>query len=298
MNAIRLLRPQQWLKNLFLFAPLIFSKHLFESRYFLTELTAFLAFCFVSSAVYIINDIADREADLLHPTKRSRPIAAGTISIGNALFLGVVLLLAASALLSRLSISVSIVIAMYLTLNVLYSLWFKRVILIDVFIVSAGFMLRVLAGVFAIRVEISPWLVLCTLFISVFLAVSKRRAELMLTSAMESFTTRPVLREYDVAFVDQLMTIAAAGVAISYALYTVAERTVMIFQTENLIFTTVFVLFGIFRYLFLIRRDRTEDNPAHVLLSDLSMMVNIAAWFVACVLIIYSTELRTWLRLQ
>ena len=138
-------------------------------------------------------------------------------------------------------------------------------------------MLRVLAGVFAIDVEISSWLILCTLFMSVFLAISKRRSELILNIDSHASTGRGVLEMYDIAFVDQIMTIAASGMAISYALYTVAERTVRVFGTENLIFTTIFVLFGIFRYIFLIRIRKTDDNPTHVLTSDAAMLVNIAA---------------------
>lgn len=297
MNALRLLRLQQWLKNLFLFAPLIFSKHLFDMRYFLTELSACVAFCFVSSSVYILNDLSDREADRLHPTKRNRPLAAGTISVRNAIILCFVLFGGAAAIASRLNGWVALVLGLYLSLNIAYSLSLKKVILLDVFIIAAGFMLRVLAGVLAIRVEISPWLVLCTLFVSVFLAISKRRAEFFIGTATDSFSTRPVVREYDVTFVDQMMTVAASGVGISYALYTVADRTVTIFGTENLIFTTVFVLFGIFRYLFLIRKHRTEDNPTQVLLSDPAILINILAWFLVCVVIIYANELRHWMHI-
>jgi len=180
---------------------------------------------------------------------------------------------------------------LYFLLNLAYSFWLKKVILVDVFVIAAGFMLRVLAGAFVIDVQVSPWLVLCTLFVSVFLAVSKRRGEILLNVDSDS---RPVLKEYDIAFIDQIMTIAASGMAISYALYTVAERTVTIFGTENLIFTTVFVLFGIFRYLFVLKQKKIEDNPAVLLLSDPVMIVNVGAWFVSCVLIIYFNDIMSW----
>jgi 4-hydroxybenzoate polyprenyltransferase len=176
-----------------------------------------------------------------------------------------------------------------------YSFWLKRIVIVDVFIIASGFMLRVLAGVFAIEVEISSWLVLCTLFVSVFLAISKRRGELILGESIEVLNTRPVLKQYDIKFIDQIMTVAAAGMAISYALYTVAQRTVNIYGTENLIFTTVFVLFGIFRYIFLMRKNKKDDNPMHLLLSDAPLMVNILLWFLACVFIIYSNEIMKWL---
>jgi 4-hydroxybenzoate polyprenyltransferase len=171
----------------------------------------------------------------------------------------------------------------------------KQIVIVDVFIIAAGFMLRILAGVFAIEVVISSWLVLCTLFVSLFLAVSKRRGELMLSTATDSYASRPVLKQYDVSFMDQIMTVAASGMAISYALYTVAERTVTIYGTENLVFTTVFVLFGIFRYLFLMRGRKTDDNPMHLLLSDAPLVVNILLWFLACVFIIYYHETAKWI---
>lgn len=298
MNAkivaiLRLLRPTQWVKNAFLFAPLIFSKHLFEPAFFRLEAFACGCFCIVSSIIYIVNDIADREADKLHPIKRKRPIPSGALSVVQAISVAgilLVILLAASPLLNA---HFWLAAGLYAALNLAYSYWLKRVVLLDVFIIAAGFMLRVLAGVFAIEVVISPWLILCTLFVSVFLAISKRRGEVMLSTTTRAFSTRPVLREYDVAFIDQIMTIAASGMAISYALYTVAERTVLTFGTDNLIFTTVFVLFGVFRYIFLMRDRKKDDNPMHLLLSDLPMVINVIAWFVACVLIIYSHEISS-----
>jgi 4-hydroxybenzoate polyprenyltransferase len=186
-------------------------------------------------------------------------------------------------------------IAFYGILNIAYSFWLKQIVIVDVFIIAAGFMLRILAGVFAIEVVISSWLILCTLFVSLFLAVSKRRGELMLSTATDSYASRPVLKQYDVSFMDQIMTVAASGMAISYALYTVAERTVAIYGTENLVFTTVFVLFGIFRYLFLMRGRKTDDNPMHLLLSDAPLVVNILLWFLACVFIIYYHETAKWI---
>ncbi|MBI3004058.1 MAG: decaprenyl-phosphate phosphoribosyltransferase [Ignavibacteriales bacterium] len=287
-----LLRPQQWVKNLFLFAPLIFSKHLFDVDFLLTELLAFIAFCLISSTVYALNDIADREADKLHPVKQHRSIASGRITIPQALMFEVFLLAVVVFLSMRLSVKFQAAAGMYFLLNLAYSFWLKKVILVDVFVIAAGFMLRVLAGAFAIDVQVSPWLVLCTLFVSVFLAVSKRRGEILLNVDSDS---RPVLKEYDISFIDQIMTVAASGMAISYALYTVAERTVTIFGTENLIFTTVFVLFGIFRYLFLVKKHRAEDNPTLLLLKDGVMMLNVLAWFLSCVVIIYFNEIKGWL---
>lgn len=284
---LSILRIPQWIKNFFLFAPLIFSKHLFEAGYFWTEVIAFAVFCLISSAAYIINDIADRDVDRRHPIKRTRPLAAGTMNIPTAVVLALFLLAVSVALAKDLPINFQLVAMLYIVMNVAYSFWLKHVILLDVFIVAAGFMIRVLAGAYAINVATSHWLVLCTLFVSLFLSTSKRRGELVMSQQIEGYEGRAVLRQYDLASIDQIMTVAAAGMAISYALYTVAERTVTMFGTENLIFTTVFVLFGIFRYFILIKTKPMEDNPVRLLLGDLLIMVNIFAWFITCVVIIY-----------
>jgi 4-hydroxybenzoate polyprenyltransferase len=233
--------------------------------------------------------------DRLHPIKKNRPIASGSIRPAEAIMVAGVLLAVLLFLTPFLNVHFWYTIALYGILILSYSFWLKRIVLVDVFIIAAGFMLRVLAGVFAIGVEISSWLVLCTLFVSVFLAVSKRRGELMLSTSTNSGATRHVLKHYDVKFIDQIMTIAASGMAISYALYTVAKRTIDSFGTENLIFTTVFVLFGIFRYIFLMRKRKKDDNPMHLLLSDIPLMVNILLWFLACVVIIYSHDITGWI---
>lgn len=295
-SILILLRLPQWLKNFFLFAPLIFSKHLFEEGYVWVAAQGFLVFSLLSSTVYVINDIADREADRLHPLKKLRPIASGALSpLYGALVAGT-LLIVISLLASSLNTKFLVTAGFYLLLNLGYSFGLKRVILVDVFIIASGFMLRVLAGAFVIDVQVSHWLVLCTLFVSLFLAVSKRRGEMFLIQNTEGYEGRKVLREYDLGVIDQMMTIAAAGMAISYALYTVAERTVTVFGTENLIFTTVFVLFGIFRYLYLVRVKTTDDNPTHLLLTDIPMVLNIVGWFFACVVIIYFQQLKELLQ--
>ena len=289
MNAyLTLLRPHQWSKNSFLFAALVFSRHLFDPAFAILSLKAFIAFCLVSSTMYIVNDAKDIEADRLHPTKRNRPIASGLISLPIAAVVGLVLLLAAFFVSKDLPRSFAYAVGAYAILNIAYTFGLKQVVLVDVFIIAAGFLIRVVAGAYAIDVEVSHWLILCTLFIALFLAVSKRRAELLLNELTASQSARSVLRDYDVQFVDQLMTVVASGTVISYALYSVADRTVMMFGTENLVFTTVFVLFGTFRYLFLVRHRSTEDNPTTLLLTDGPLLANIALWFTACVAIIYS----------
>lgn len=292
--AFAILRIPQWIKNLFLFAPLIFSKHLFQGDFFWQEVVAFFVFCLISSSAYIVNDIADQEADRQHPVKKNRPLAFGSLSVARALALAIVLVGVTAVLARVFPPSFQFVAVLYFVMNVAYSFWLKRVILLDVFIVAAGFMIRVLAGAYAIDVGTSNWLVLCTLFVSLFLATSKRRGELVLSQQLQGYEGRPVLKQYDLASIDQIMTVAASGMAISYALYTVADRTVNMFGTENLIFTTVFVLFGIFRYLLLIKKEPTEDNPMRLLLRDGLMFVNIVAWFVTCVVVIYAHDIRGW----
>lgn len=287
-SFVVLARPHHWVKNVFLFAPLVFSQHLFDGEYVSASIMAFVVFCLVSSVVYTVNDIADRDLDRAHPVKSRRPVASDAVSPRQAAIFAILLTVVVLLLARNMRPEFQIVVALYFFVNILYTFWLKHILLVDVFIVAAGFMLRVLAGALAIHVEVSHWLILCTLFVSLFLAVSKRRGELMLVQNSVEFSGRIVLREYELPYLDQIITISAAGMAISYALYTVAERTVSMFGTENLIFTTVFVLFGIFRYMHLLRKRSTEDNPTYLLLTDPVMIVNIALWFLSCIAIIYS----------
>ncbi len=287
INYLKLFRLPQWIKNLFVFVPLIFSKHLFDKNYLISALLAFLIFCLTSSIVYAMNDIVDAESDRLHPQKKSRPVASGKINVGQAissagaLFVIVVLLLLKSNLLFFFAVG------FYFILNILYSFVLKNIVLLDIFSIAAGFMLRVLAGAFAIGVSISSWLILTTMFISLFLAVMKRRSELNLTENVEFIATRKVLQYYSKNFADQMATVASAGVIICYALYTVAERTVTIFHTDNLIYTTPFVVFGIFRYMYLVYMNQKGENTTEVMITDPAMIVNVVLYILTTTLIIY-----------
>lgn len=284
---IRLLRPSQWLKNAFVFAPLIFSKHLLEWNYISDALLAFAAFSLISSAVYIINDLVDREADKLHPQKSQRPIASGKISISMAFGIAAIVFSTALLISQQLPLSFTGIVLVYFVLQLLYSFRLKHVVILDVFIIAAGFMLRVLSGAVAIDVVISHWIIICTLFLSLFLAVSKRRSELVMINTYNIETKRKVLNEYDVNFLNFVLVITATGMAISYSLYTMAERTIATFGTEYLIFTTVFVLFGIFRYLYLVIGRGMGENPNAIILRDGPMAVNIALYVVSILFIIY-----------
>jgi len=284
---IRLLRPSQWLKNGFVFAPLIFSKHLFEAEFVLRSLVAFVAFCTASSMVYINNDIVDREADRLHPEKKKRPIASGEVSFAAASAIIAILFAVTTFLSVRISVLFTGIVALYVVLQFFYSFHLKNVVILDVFIIAMGFMLRMMSGAIAINVVISHWIVICTLFLSLFLAVSKRRSELVMIQLHKIETKRKVLLEYDINYLNLALVITATGMAISYSLYTMAERTIETFGTEYLIFTTVFVLFGIFRYLFLVINKGMGENPNMILLKDAPMAVNILLYLLTIVSIIY-----------
>jgi len=284
---IRLLRPSQWLKNAFVFAPLIFSKHLFDRTYVITALVAFVAFSLISSTVYIINDIVDKEADKLHPIKKERPIASGKILPVTASGIATIIFSVGLYLSQVLPLMFTGILLLYFILQLFYSFKLKHIVILDVFVIAAGFMLRVLSGAVAINVVISHWIIICTLFLSLFLAVSKRRSELVLISTNNIETKRKVLNEYDVNFLNLVLVITATGMAISYSLYTMAERTIATFGTEYLIFTTVFVLFGIFRYLYLVINKGLGENPNAIIVRDGPMAINIVLYLLSVLFIIY-----------
>ena len=287
LNALRLMRPREWIKNAFVFAPLVFSRELFDAGPLLMTLKASIAFCLTASSIYIINDTADVESDRAHPLKRNRPLAAGTINRTQAHALLGILLIASIVIALQSSQRFQLVLAAYFIMNLLYSVKLKEIVLLDVFIIAAGFMLRVLGGAFAINVQVSSWIVLCTLFLSLFLGFAKRRGELLLVHQTRPKAERRVLTSYSVGFVDQMLTIAAAGTVISYALYTVAPRTVEMFGTEKMIYTTVFVTYGMFRYLFLIHMTDSTENPKRAVTSDVSIIVVTVLWILTCVGLIY-----------
>lgn len=282
-----LLRVPQWIKNFFIFVPLIFSKHLFDIGYFKTSLLGFAIFCMISSSIYIINDLIDIEEDRVHPTKKFRPIAAGLISERLANVIAVILALLTFSLLPLTNFYFSATVIAYYIITILYSYKLKHIVILDVFTIAAGFMIRILAGAFIIDVEISSWLILTTMFISLFLAVMKRRSELKHTGNNENTTTRKVLAHYSNEFVDQMSTVTSAGVIICYALYTVSQRTVTVFKTENLIYTTPFVVFGIFRYMYLVYVGQKGENAVEIILSDVPMIVNLVLYVAAVTLILY-----------
>lgn len=289
LAAVKLIRPKQWLKNGFVFAPLVFAKELFQPEPLLLTFRTFGMFCLTASMVYIINDTIDVEADRAHPKKKNRPLAAGTISIPAAYGILAVLLILDVLLGMGMPDKFLVLLGSYFLMNLAYTFKLKEVFLLDVFIIAAGFMLRVLGGAYAISVYVSSWLILCTLFISLFLGFAKRRGEIVAMQAAGAMSERKVLQHYRLAVLDQMLTITAAGTVISYALYTVAPRTVTVFGTDKLIYTTVFVMYGVFRYMHLIHTTEAVENPAAVVSTDFPIIANVLLWIASCVVLIYFT---------
>jgi len=277
-------------KNLFVFAPILFAGKLMDLPMLLTNILAFASFCCVSSSVYVLNDIIDVESDRVHKKKRYRPIAAGYVSIKQAKILFVFLIALTAVLSSMLPVLFLITISAYLVNNLLYSFKIKNVVLLDVFSISIGFILRVIAGAVAIDVSVSSWMIITTIFISLFLGISKRRAELSGPNQDNLEKQRKVLSDYDVIFVDQLNTIAATGTIISYALYTVSEKAVNAFHSDKLIYTTPFVLYGIFRYLYLLHQKNLGESPTQIVTKDVPIIINSLLWLITCAVIIYKAK--------
>lgn len=256
----------------------------------LTNIMAFVAFCSISSCVYVLNDIIDVESDRVHKKKRYRPIAAGYISVSQAKIIFFILLIITAALSVNLPFLFGITISAYFINNLLYSFKIKNIVLLDVFSISIGFILRVIAGAVAIDVSISSWMIITTIFISLFLGISKRRAELSGPNQDNLEKQRKVLSDYDVTFVDQLNTIAATGTIISYALYTVSDKALSAFHSDKLIYTTPFVIYGIFRYLYLLHQKNLGESPTQIVTKDIPIIINSLFWLIVCALIIYKAK--------
>ncbi|MBS4028606.1 MAG: decaprenyl-phosphate phosphoribosyltransferase [Ignavibacteriales bacterium] len=280
------IRPQQWIKNIFLFAALVFSKHLLSSQEVLFVFQGFLVFSFLSSGTYLLNDVADKEQDKLHPEKQRRPIASGALSTSLAISFAFVFLSLGIVWAFRLQQQFGFVAISYFVLNILYSWKLKHIVILDVMVIATGFVLRVLAGAMLINVPASEWLLICTFLLSLFLGFVKRRNEITtLNETAEAH--RKVLTHYSVDFLDQMVNIVTACTVMSYALYTISQETIQKFQTHNLIYTVPFVLFGIFRYLYIVHKLGGGGNPSRVIVTDVPLIVNVIAWICTVVYIIY-----------
>ena len=286
LPLLRSLRPTQWAKNMFVLAPAVFAGMLLDEKIAVRVALALVAFCFASSAVYLINDIRDREEDRRHPLKKNRPLAAGTLSVPAAVGAVVVLAGAAAAISSYLGLPFALILGGYLLLNLLYTLWLKHMVILDVMAISMGFVLRVEAGAEASGVAVSRWLFLCTTFLALFLAFSKRRHEITLLAG-EAAGQRRVLDQYSPAFLDQMINVVTASSVVSYALYAVAPETVQKYHTYDLVYTIPMVLYGIFRYLYLMYQRPGERNPTEAILRDPPFLINMLLWGLAVVWIVY-----------
>ena len=286
VELLKSIRPQQWLKNLFIFAPLIFSENIFNRSMFLQSLLAFAVFCLLSGALYILNDLKDIEEDRLHPIKSKRPLAAGELKKRQAIAAFVILSFISLLFASLVNEEFLWVCLVYYFLQIAYSFALKHVVILDVFIVASGFFLRVIAGAVAIQVQISPWLLICTTLLALFLALSKRRHEILLLDK-EAINHRPILKEYSPYLLDQMISVVTASTVIAYCLYTISGETIEKFGTNKLILTVPFVLYGIFRYLYLIHQKAEGGTPETLILKDRPLLFDIFLWIISAALIIY-----------
>jgi 4-hydroxybenzoate polyprenyltransferase len=280
------LRPTQWSKNLFVLAPLVFAEGLSDPTLVMRALLAFAVWSAAASSVYLVNDLHDRPKDRLHPIKRLRPIASGQLAPTVAGSAAAVLAAAAIAGALALGTRFSVVLVVYMVSSALYSFGLKNVVIVDVMVVALGYVLRVEGGAAAIGVKVSTWILLCTIFVALFLAFSKRRHELLLLSE-KAAGQREVLLHYGPAFLDQMINVVTASTLLCYALYTLAPETVEKFGTNALIYTLPFVLFGIFRYLYLVYQVTNPRNPTEAILRDAPFVLNVALWGMAVIAIIY-----------
>jgi len=280
------LRPDQWTKNLIVFAALIFSRQLLDPAALALASAAFLIFCALSGAVYLINDVSDREADRQHPLKRRRPIASGALSPATALGWAVVLSVAALASAFALKPLFGWTAAAYLALFVLYTRWLKHVVVLDVLSIAIGFVLRAVSGGVIIGVPVSDWLLVCTLLGALFLGLAKRRHEITLL-ADGAKGHRRILEEYDPYLLDQMIAVVAAATLVAYVIYCVSPETHAYFGTDLLVLTTPFPIYGLFRYLYLVHRKEGGGSPSEMLLVDRPLLGCVALWGVAVVVIIY-----------
>jgi 4-hydroxybenzoate polyprenyltransferase len=280
------LRPGQWTKNLFVFAGLLFSLKLFDPRAILTAVEAFGIFCALSGVVYLLNDVMDREIDRRHPTKCRRPIAAGDLPVSAALTAAAVIGVLGLAAAFSLGWQFGLVAAAYLALQALYSTSLKHIVILDALTIAIGFVLRAVAGAVVLDVIISHWLLVCMILLALFIALAKRRHELVLL-ADDAISHRPILGEYSAYLLDQMIAVVTASTLIAYIFYTISPETEQKFGTSWLGLTIPFPLYGIFRYLYLVHRREGGGSPADLLLNDRPLLACVTFWVLAVVLIIY-----------
>jgi 4-hydroxybenzoate polyprenyltransferase len=286
LNLLISLRPGQWTKNLFVFAALVFAQRLGDTEAVVKAVIAFFVFCVLSSTVYLINDVLDREQDQRHPLKAHRPIASGAISPTLAMTAAAVLGLAAMLVASALGRQFFQTAAAYAVLLSAYSAFLKHIVILDVLTIAAGFTLRAAAGAAVIAVPISHWLLVCTTLLALFIALSKRRHELTLLTE-RAIDHRPILGDYTPYLLDQMISVVTASTLIAYAFYTISPDTTAKFGTDLLSLTIPFPLYGIFRYLYLVHRRDKGGNPAELVVNDRPLLACVGLWALSVILIIY-----------
>lgn len=283
---VAVLRPRQWTKNLFVFAGLIFGERLLDPAAVASATVAFVVFCLLSGVVYIVNDVSDRAADRLHPVKSRRPIASGDLAPGTALSFGALLAAVSLGVAYGISPAFAGIGLAYLVLLVLYSLWLKHLVILDGLTLAMGFVLRAWGGAVAVTVAMSHWLLLMMLLLALFLALSKRRAELV-ALADDASHHRPILAEYSPYLLDQMIGVVTASTLVAYALYTIDPDTVQRFGTDRLVWTVPFPLYGIFRYLYLVHKREGGGNPSETLVTDRPLLICVALWGLSIIALVY-----------
>lgn len=283
---LRCMRPWQYTKNLLVFAALVFAREMGNPNAVLKTVVAFVLFCLVASAVYLINDVRDAEDDRRHPDKRDRPIACGALAPSAASAAAAVLLVIGLGGSLAVNLNLGLTIAAYFLLQMLYQVALKRIVILDVFAIAGGFVLRAVAGAEAIAVEISPWLLICTLLLALFLGLAKRRGEIVLLEA-EAGAHRATLERYSITLLDQLIGVVASATLMSYCLYTISERTLAELGSTRLMYTIPFVIYGLFRYMYLMQRHGQGGAPDRTLLTDKPLLLNVALYALTAAAIIH-----------
>lgn len=286
-NILISLRIKQWVKNIFIFAPMIFSLHMFQPAYIQRSLLAFFLFSLVTGGIYIFNDILDRGHDRLHPVKQNRPIASGRLSVPVAGLAAVALLAGVLLLIVRFNREFFLIAVLYIGLNILYSLFLKSVVIIDTMVIALGFVLRIMIGGAVNNIVVYPWILITTFLLAIFLALIKRRQEfLKIQSLHPEQLTRKTLQSYNLGMLDQMISIATATTLISYIMYVLSLDVQQKFHTAKLYYTVPFVIFGIFRYLFLAYSKGEGESPTDIIYTDLPFTLNIILWVSVFILLV------------
>jgi 4-hydroxybenzoate polyprenyltransferase len=285
-DVLQLLRPSQWSKNALLFGALLFSKHLFDPTSVLRVLAGFASFCLIASAAYVMNDLSDADRDRRHPQKRYRPIPSGRVNPTTAMFMGLASAAAGIAIAAALGGGFLLLVLFYLVWQVAYTFLMKEIVILDVMSLATGFVIRAVAGGVVIHVPISPWLVICTFLLALFMGFAKRRHEVVLLEAGAADHRRS-LREYSPYFLDQMIAVVTASTVLAYAVYTVSPEVREKLGTEYLYLTIPFVLFGIFRYLYLVHQKEEGGNPTQLMLTDVPLIIDVLLWGLTAAFILY-----------